>query len=126
MCEECKKLRERVQVLEDALGINNTRLLEYKQAFGLTPSQGVVFGILMRLPQMTLDAAMNALYAHKLNVPHEDVVRQFVFRLRKKLGRDVVLAVGGWTHAYMIPPEHKKRLREEIRAKVEAARAVAA
>lgn len=105
---EVEALRARVEQLEHVLGLDMRAPL----AFGLTPQEHRLFGILMTREIISQDHIMAAMYQHLPNEwPSEKVVRVFICKLRRKLVRHDIQIETVWGTGYRITKAAKAKAR---------------
>jgi two-component system cell cycle response regulator CtrA len=115
---ENELLRERIVQLEAMLMGNELPPIE----FGLTGSEGRVFGMLMQRTHATKDALMAALYRDLGKDEAElKIVDVFICKLRRKLKPFGIQIVTRWGNGYEMPAASKQLVREMMPATSEAA-----
>lgn len=110
--EDNERLRERVQTLEDALGI--TPFLTPVE-WRLTGSETRLFGHLLARDVATKASIMSALYEPGVNdEPEIKIVDVFVCKLRKKLAPFGIEIATLWGMGYRMTAEAKDKARALI------------
>lgn len=109
---ELQRLRDRVEQLEELLGMGQTDVQLIARALRLRPTQARTLGILLKQPMVTKDAMYFALYGDRpeSDMPEgEATLRQHIRRIRKSLPDGVELtAIYG--QGWMIPSDHKTKV----------------
>lgn len=112
---EIQRLRDRVEQLEDMLGIGRSSTAQLSALFGLTACQAKMLGILLSRTMVTEEAMYFTLYGDRPESDQpesEAIIRKHVMLLRKRLDpvgiRVDVIYGQGWKLAN----EHKAKLRE--------------
>lgn len=119
---ELRKLRDRIEQLERVLGVDQELTTRLRFAFGITPDQAKLLGMMLRRARVTREGAYATLYGHKpdCDQPEWKVLDVQIHRLRAALKamkiEFVTVALDGWT----MEPEHKLKLRERLEAFEEA------
>lgn len=112
---EIERLRDRVEQLEDILGIGNTVTKQLSATFGLTQCQAKILGILLNRSMATKDAMYFALYGDRpeSDQPQSDaVVRKHFVGLRRSLKPAGVEIEAIYGQGWKLGSEHKAKLRE--------------
>ena len=104
--QRIRALEDRVTLLEDALGMN----YHAPPAWGLTPCEAAIFGVIMRVPMATFDRLMTAVYAHKSDPPDANVIKVHVHRIRRKIAPYGLTINTAKCVGYWIPEEQKAKL----------------
>jgi two-component system, cell cycle response regulator CtrA len=103
--EENERLRERVRLLEEMIGIR----IEVPLIFGLSGSEARMFGILFKREMVTKAQAMDVLYSDRADTfePEIKIVDVFVCKMRKKLARFDIIVETVWGRGYRMPAGSK-------------------
>lgn len=108
---ENEELREKVRILEEAIGMR----LEAPLIFQLTRHESMMFGVLFGSELVTKQHAMNALYGDRIDENIDDPN----LRLRKKLKPFDIEIETVWGQGYRMPAKSKAAagvLLEQARA----------
>ena len=97
---EFDALRNRVTLLEDALGLNYTA----PTAWGLTGTESRLVGVLIRSKTATFERLMTALYAHVSDPPDAAILKSYVHRIRLKTPLKIRTI---WGLGYSLTPEDR-------------------
>lgn len=106
--EEIQLLKDRVAILEDALGITR----RFPPDWGLTPRQEQMLGILCKTTVAPAERFMVALYSDYADPPVGNIIATQLCKLRKRLkpmGIEIKSRLGGG-YGYWIPAEQKAKL----------------
>lgn len=87
---EFTALRDRVEVLEMALGLT----YEAPVGWGLTATESRLLGLLIKIKVATRDRLMTALYAHTDNPPDDGILQVYISRIRRKTGVEILAQRG--------------------------------
>jgi two-component system cell cycle response regulator CtrA len=106
---ENAELRERIAVLEDALGVR----MEAPLVLNLTSAEARLFGFLLKRDLVRKDAAMIALYGHRATgeVAEPRIIDVFVCKMRKKLAPFAIMIETQWGQGYFLGPRSKEIAR---------------
>jgi DNA-binding response OmpR family regulator len=100
---EFDALRDRVEMLEMALGLNYTAPTGY----GLTATESRLLGILLATKIASRDRIMTALYAGTDDPPFHHVIPVFVKKIRQKTQRHGIEIKTIFNVGYMLTPESR-------------------
>ncbi len=118
MTQEVQRLRDRVEELEEILGLRPRA-----RPFGLSKKETAVFNLLMRWPVMSRDVAFAAIWGadSEINFKIIDVV---ICDVRRKLRPFGLSVEREWGTGYLMPAE-SKALAHRLLAAMAPASAVA-
>ena len=113
---ELQRLRDRVEMLEDALGISPSITSRLRAAFGLSLGEARILGILMSRQLIGFDAMYSVLYGALAedDQPSDQVVKVHIFKLRKKLKPHDIEIATLVSEGYALRPEAKRAIREHL------------
>ena len=97
---ENENLRHRVSELEQLLGLR----FEFPVHFGLSRSEGTIFGLLVKNPLVTKEMALSGLYLHKQDEAEIKIVDVYVCKIRKKLKAWDIQVETVWGQGYRLAP----------------------
>jgi hypothetical protein len=112
---ELQQLRDRIEMLEEILGIGQSMVSRVRLAFGLSPSESRVLGMLLNRQLVTKDALYSMLYGHKPECDQAGWknVDVFLCKVRKKLrSHGIELTTLTGDGSYVMKPQNKQRVRE--------------
>jgi len=106
---ELERLRDRVEQLEEALGIN----LELPNELGLTPLETKILGMLVKRDIINRDVMFAGLYSDRLenHQPDPKTIDVHICKLRKKLKSIGVRVYSRYGVGYYLDKEAKEKLR---------------
>ena len=113
---ELQHLRDRVDMLEDILGVGRTMVSRLRTAFEIEPDQARILGMLISRQLITKEAIYSMLHGHKpeCDQPVWKVIDVQLHRLRKQLRvHDIEFAcvIG---EGYAMKLEHKLKVRARL------------
>lgn len=112
---ELQRLRDRVEQLEDLLGMGNTMAKQLSATFGITQCQAKMLGVLLNRSMATKDAMYFALYGDRPEADQplsESVIKKHFSRLRRRLAPAGVKIESIYGQGWRLPIEHKAKIRE--------------
>lgn len=108
-----RRLEDRIQQLEEALGVLVLPPLEW----GLTKNEGRLIGVLLERELVTKDTAMAALYRDRgESEPEVKIVDVFICKARKKLRPFGIQIDTRWGVGYSMSAASKAAARQQIEA----------
>jgi len=109
---ELERLRDRVEQLEQALGVDRSLTSRLRTAFGLEPGVAQVMGMLMKRDFVTHDALYVVLYAARpeCDWPDARIVDTQISRPRRALRRHGITIRTQWGEGWSMSPADKARV----------------
>jgi hypothetical protein len=113
---ELQRLRERVAMLEDILGVGRTMISRLRTAFDLQPDHARILGMLLNRQLIAKEAIYNMLYGHRpeCDQPIWKTIDVQIHKLRKRLRIHGIEFIGIVGEGYTMKPEHKLKVREHL------------
>src|SRR5260221_2612574 len=95
---EVERLRDRVEQLEEVLGIDRSLTSRLRQAFGLEPGKAPILGMLLARDFVTRESLYIVLYADRpeCDWPEEKVMDVQICKLRRILRRHGIAIETRW------------------------------
>lgn len=114
---EIQRLRDRVEQLEDLLGIGSAMTKQLSAAFGLTQCQAKMLGVLLSRSMATKDAMYFVLYGDRPESEQplsESVIKKHFVKLRRRLEPKGVRIDAIYGQGWKLANEHKAKIRGMI------------
>lgn len=113
MSDLIQRLQDRVEQLEEVLGLSRSSVSRMRETFGIGPLQAQTLGLLMTRDFVTRDGLYTALYgaAPQSKWPDEKVLDGHLCWLRRHLRSHGITIRTQWGEGWRIAPEDKTRLR---------------
>lgn len=114
---ELQRLRDRVDELEDLLGIKQSFVGQLRASFGLSDELAKTLGVLLNKNTASEDVLYAALYGNR---PERDqptaeaIIRKHIHYLRKRLKPHGIEIKNVWGQGWVLPPEHKQTVKELV------------
>ncbi len=116
-----KSLKLRIKSLEHLLEIANEKVCQLEAIIGmdqlfpvyfsLTSQENRLLGALLKMPTVSKDAAMLALYSDRLgDAPNQKIIDVFVCKLRAKLKPYEIVINTVWGVGYSLPGTSKEKI----------------
>lgn len=119
---EIERLQDRIQFLEDTLGLDRPLLERLPLEWGLTGKEARLFGILMARDIASKATLMGGLYDPGIDdEPQIKIVDVFVCKIRAKVKEYGVEIETKWGEGYALSPKTKAIVREQMSQPAEAA-----
>lgn len=114
---EIQRLRDRIEQLEEMLGINPSTMTKISLSLGVTKSQAKMLGILMKREVVSWDAMHFALYGDRpeADQPESEAnLRKHIIHLRRRLEPTGIKVDAVYGLGWKLANEHKAKLREMV------------
>jgi hypothetical protein len=110
---ETDRLRDRVEQLEQLVGVDRSLTSRLRTAFGLEPGVAQVMGMLLKRDFVTHDALYVVLYAARpeCDWPDARIVDVQISRLRRALRRHGITIKTQWGEGWLMSAADKARVR---------------
>jgi len=112
---EVQRLRDRVEQLEEMLGISPDTTLKIRLKLGLTKCQAKMLGILVKREIVSWDAMHFVLYGDRPEADQpwsEANLRKHIVLLRRRLEGTGINVEAVYGQGWMLKSEHKAKVRE--------------
>lgn len=109
--QEIERLRDRVEELEELLGMREI----FPRPWRLTAKESEVFGLLMRRPILSIPQLFSAVYGGDAEKSHK-IIEVIVHNIRAKVKLFDISIQNEYGYGYFLPPESKQRARALIEA----------
>lgn len=111
LAAENERLRDRILVLEEQLGMG----VEWPLFLGLTPHEGKALGALMRREMQSKESLWLALYGMRPDDgPEIKIIDVFICKMRKKLTRFGITIDTLWGQGYRLKPEMREKIKTTV------------
>lgn len=108
---EIARLRDNIEVLEDALGIGTKVVERFPLEWGLTGKEARVFGVLLKRDMASKLAILAACYTVIDKEPEIKIIDVFVCKIRAKLRPFGISIATQWGQGYFLTSEMKALAR---------------
>jgi two-component system cell cycle response regulator CtrA len=107
------RLQDRVEQLEEVLGLSRSSVSRMRETFGIRPLQARTLGLLLSRDFVTRDGLYTALYGAmpESKWPDDNVLDGHLCRLRRHLRPHGVVIRTQWGEGWHITAEDKTRIR---------------
>jgi hypothetical protein len=112
---ELQRLRDRVEQLEEMLGIGRDTTLQIRLRLGLTKCQAKMLGILVKREMVSWEAMHFVLYGDRPDADQpwsEANLRKHIVLLRRRLEPTGIKVEAVYGQGWMLANEHKAKVRE--------------